>query len=71
LSSLGDVLFLNYEVSTHNTSTTYYSRVLSYYRVEVTALAFLRKGNTSGIGVNNTSIKLKVVVSYKMFALLS
>jgi hypothetical protein len=55
----------------YNTSTTYRSRVLSYYQVEVTALAFLRKGNTSGISVNNASIKLKVVVSRKTFTLLS
>jgi len=55
----------------YNTSTTYYSRILSYYRVEVTILVFLCEGNTSGISVNNTSIKLEVIVSYKIFALLS
>jgi hypothetical protein len=55
----------------YNTSTAYRSRVLSYYRVEVTILAFLRKGNTSGISVNNASIELEVVVSRKTFALLS
>jgi hypothetical protein len=71
LSSLGDVLFLNREVSIYNTSTTCRSHVLSYHRVEVTALVFLYKGNTSGIGVNNASIKLKVVVSRKTFTLLS
>jgi hypothetical protein len=64
-------LFLNRKVSTHNTSTTYRSRILSCYRVEVTVLAFLRKGDTSGIGMNNTSIELEVVVSRKTFALLS
>jgi len=55
----------------YNTSTTYHSRVLSYYRVEVTILAFLYKGNTSGISINNTSIKLEVIVSRKIFVLLS
>jgi len=55
----------------YNTPTTSYSRVLDYYRVEVTTLAFLRKGNTSGISANNTSIELEVVVSRKAFTLLS
>jgi hypothetical protein len=65
-------LFLNREVSTYNASTTYYSRVLSYYRVEVTVLAFLREGDTtSGISVNNVSIELEVMVSRKTFVLLS
>ena len=55
----------------YNTSITCYSRVLSYYRVEVTILAFLCKGDTSRISVNKTSIELKVIVSHKTFALLS
>jgi hypothetical protein len=38
--------------------------------VEVTTLAFLREGDTSGISANNTSIKLEIVVSYKAFTLL-
>jgi hypothetical protein len=70
LSSLGDVLFLNHEVSTYNAPTASYSRVLDYYRVEVTTLAFLRKGDAGGISANNTSIKLEIVVSYKAFTLL-
>jgi hypothetical protein len=71
LSSLGDVLFLNYEISTYNAPTTSRSRVLDYYRVEVTTLAFLREGDTGGISANNTSIKLEIVVSRKVFTLLS
>ena len=55
----------------YNTPTTSYSRVLNYYQVEVTILVFLRKGNTSRISTNNTSIKLEIVVSYKAFTLLS
>jgi hypothetical protein len=38
--------------------------------VEVTTLALLREGNAGGISVNNTSIKLEIVVSYKAFMLL-
>jgi len=71
MSSLGDVLFLDREVSTYNTPTTSRSHILDYYRVEVTILAFLRESDTSGISTNNTSIKLKVIVSRKAFMLLS
>jgi len=71
MSSLGDVLFLNREVSIYNTPITSYSRILNYYRVKVTILVFLRKGNTSGISTNNTSIELEVVISRKAFMLLS
>jgi hypothetical protein len=55
----------------YNAPITSRSRVLDYYRVEVTILAFLRKGDTSGISANNTSIKLEIMVSYKAFMLLS
>jgi hypothetical protein len=71
LSSLGDILFLNYKVSTYNAPTTSYSYILNYYRVEVTTLALLRKGDTGRISANNTSIKLEIMVSYKAFILLS
>jgi len=71
MSSLGDVLFLNYKVLIYNAPTTSYSRVLNYYRVEVTILAFLRESNTSRVSINNTSIKLEIIVSYKAFTLLS
>ena len=70
MSSLGDVLFLDREVSTYNAPTTSRSRVLDYHRVEVTTLAFLRKSNTSGVSTNNTSIKLEIIVSRKAFTLL-
>jgi hypothetical protein len=39
--------------------------------VEVTTLVLLREGNAGGISANNTSIKLKIMVSYKVFTLLS
>ena len=55
----------------YNAPTTSHSRVLNYYQVEVTILAFLYKGNASRISANNTSIKLKIMVSYKAFTLLS
>jgi hypothetical protein len=55
----------------YNTPTTSYSRILNYYRVEVTILALLCEGNASGISVNNTSIKLEIIVSRKVFILLS
>ena len=71
MSSLGDVLFLDREVSTYNTSTTSRSRVLNYHYSEVFILSFLREGNTSRISTNNTSIKLKIIVSHKAFILLS
>ena len=70
MSLLGDILFLNYEVSTYNAPTTSHSRVLDYYRVEVTTLAFLRKSDTGGVSTNNASIELEVVVSRKAFTLL-
>jgi hypothetical protein len=55
----------------YNTPTTSHSRILNYYRVKVTILVFLRKGNTSRISTNNTSIKLEIIVNYKAFILLS
>jgi hypothetical protein len=64
-------LFLDREVSIYNISTASYSCILNCYRVEVTILALLRKGDTGGISANNTSIKLEIVVSYKAFTLLS
>jgi hypothetical protein len=67
---LGNILFLNREVSTYNAPTTSCSHVLDYYRVEVTILAFLRESNTGRVSANNTSIKLEIIVSYKAFTLL-
>jgi hypothetical protein len=54
----------------YNTPTTSCSRILDYHRVEVTTLALLYEGNAGGISINNTSIKLEIVVSYKAFILL-
>jgi len=71
MSSLGDVLFLDYKVLIYNTPITSYSHILNYYRVEVTILVFLYESNTSRVSTNNTSIKLEIVVSYKAFTLLS
>jgi len=55
----------------HVTSTTRRSRVLNYYYLEVSILLFLRESNTNRISIDNTSIKLKIIVSHKAFTLLS
>jgi len=55
----------------YNTPTTSRSRVFDYYWVEVTILVFLRESNTGRVSTNNTSIKLKIMVSHKVFTLLS
>jgi hypothetical protein len=56
---------------TNSTPTACGSSVLYRNGSEVFALAFLRKGDSSGIRINDTSIKLEIVVNSKAFTLLS
>ena len=56
---------------TNSAPTTCGSSVLRRNGSEVSALAFLRKGNSSGIRMDNTSIELEIVVNSKAFTLLS
>ncbi len=54
----------------YSTSTTSRGSVLITNDFEVLALAYLCKGNTSVAGVDNSSIKLEVVIKGKTLAFL-
>ena len=68
---MGDILVLDGEILTNSTPTTCGSGVLRGNGSEVFALVFLHKGNSSSIRINNTSIKLEIMVKSKGFTLLS
>jgi hypothetical protein len=68
---LGNILVLNREILTNSTPTTYNSSILYRNGLEVFILVFLYKGNSSSIRINNTSIKLEIIVNSKAFILLS
>jgi hypothetical protein len=68
---LGDILVLDREILTNSTPTACGSGVLRGNGSEVFALAFLRKGDSSGIRMDNTSIKLEIMVKSEGFTLLS
>jgi hypothetical protein len=55
----------------NSTPTTYSSSILYRNGSEVFILAFLYKGNSSSIYIDNTSIELEIVVNNKAFTLLS
>jgi hypothetical protein len=56
---------------TNSAPTAYSSGILYRNGSEVFILAFLYKGNSSGIRMDNTSIKLEIMVNSKAFMLLS
>jgi hypothetical protein len=68
---LGDVLVLDREILTNSAPTACSSSILYRNGSEVFALAFLYKGNSSGIRMDNTSIELEIVVNSEVFMLLS
>ena len=68
---MSDILVLNGEVFAYGSSTTSCSRVLIINDFEVLILSFLRKGDSIGLGIDNSFIKLEIVVSGKAFTLLS
>ena len=55
---------------TYSTSTTGRGGVLVADDFEVLALAYLRKGNTSVAGVDNSSVELEVVIAGETLAFL-
>jgi hypothetical protein len=56
---------------TNSAPITYSSSILYRNGSEVFILVFLYKGNSSNIRMNNTSIKLEIIVNSKVFTLLS
>ena len=67
---MSDILVLDSEVLTYNTSTTGHGDILITDDFEVLALAYLYKSNTSVASVDNSSIKLEVVIVGKILAFL-
>ena len=55
----------------NSTLTAYSSSILYRNGSEVFILAFLYKGNSSNIYIDNTSIKLEIIVKSKRFIFLS
>ena len=68
---MGNILVLNREILTNSTPTAYSSSILYRNGSEVFILVFLYKGNSSSIYIDNTSIKLEIIVNSKVFILLS
>jgi hypothetical protein len=68
---LGDILVLDREILTNSAPTACSSSVLYRNGSEVFILVFLYKGNSSSIRMDNTSIKLEIVVNSEAFMLLS
>ena len=68
---LSDILVLNNKVLTYGTSTTRYSRIFITNNFKILILVYLYKGNTSIISIDNSFIKLKVVIRGKTLAFLS
>ncbi len=68
---MSNILVLNREVLAYSTSNAGCYRVLITNYFEVFALAFLHKGDTSVVSVDNAAIKLKVVSGGKTFTFLS
>jgi hypothetical protein len=64
-------LVLNGEILTNSAPTAYGSSILYRNGSEVFILAFLYKGDSSGIRIDNTSIELEIIVNSKAFTLLS
>jgi hypothetical protein len=56
---------------TNSAPTAYSSSILRRNGSEVFVLAFLYKGNSSSIRMDNTSIELEIVVNSEAFTLLS
>ena len=59
---MSDILVLDSEVLIYSTSTTSHGGVFVIDDFEVLVLAYLYKGNTSIASVDNSSIKLEVIV---------
>jgi hypothetical protein len=68
---LGDILVLNREILTNSAPTACSSSILRRNGSEVFVLAFLYKGDSSSIRMDNTSIELEIVVNSEAFTLLS
>ena len=68
---MSDILVLDSEVLIYGTPITGYSRILVANGFEVLVLPYLRKGNSSAIGMDNSSIELEVVGSGETFTFLS
>jgi hypothetical protein len=68
---LGNILVLNREILINSTPTAYSNSILYRNSSEVFILVFLYKGNSSSIYIDNTSIKLEIIVNSKVFILLS
>jgi hypothetical protein len=68
---LGNILVLNRKILINSTPITYSSSILYRNDLEVFILIFLYKSNSSSIYIDNTSIKLEIIVNNKAFIFLS
>jgi hypothetical protein len=68
---LGDILVLNREILTNSTFTIYSSNILYRNSLKVFILVFLYKSNSSSIHIDNTSIKLEIIIKSEGFKRLS
>jgi hypothetical protein len=68
--SLSDILVLDREVLAYGTLVTCCHRVLVINGFEVFALAFLYKGDSSVINVDNAVIEFEVISNNKTFTFL-
>jgi hypothetical protein len=71
LGSLSDILVLDREILVYGTLITYCYYVLVIDGFKVFALAFLYKGDSSVINVNDAVIEFKVMSNNKTFMFLN
>jgi hypothetical protein len=57
----------NKEILINNTFITYNSNILYRNNSQVFILVFLYKSNSSSIYIDNTSIKLEIIIKSKIF----
>jgi hypothetical protein len=67
---LGDILILDIKVLTYNAFITYYGGVLVINDLEVFTLLYLGKGDHDIFNMDNTTIKLQVVIKGESFTFL-
>ena len=68
---LSNILVLNKEAFAYNTSIISCNCILNVNDFKVLILTFLYKGNSSNLSINNTIIKLEIIISNKAFTFLS
>ena len=68
---LDNILVFNKKILINNTFIIYSNNIFYRNSLEVFILVFLYKSNSSSIYINNTSIKLEIIIKNKRFIFFS